>query len=54
MRAPPEVVLVLPLGGAIETPQNNVMLCVVSRVPDRYVLEQTSVCTKDLVHLGPH
>ena len=37
-----------------EAPQYQVVVCVVLRVPDRYVLEQTTVFAQDAVSLGVH
>ena len=36
------------LGGSVETPQNHVMVCVVSEFPDEDVMEQAAVCTKNV------
>ena len=35
--------------GSAEAPQDQVVVCVVSLVPDRYVLEQTIVYAQDVV-----
>ena len=37
-----------------EAPQDQVVVCVVPYVPDRYVLEHTAVCAQDLVGPGAH
>ena len=47
--APPELALVLPPEGGVETPQNHVMVCVMSRFPDGNILDQTAVCSENLV-----
>ena len=38
--------------GSAEETQNQVMVCVVQCIPDRYVLEQTAVCAQDVVSTG--
>ena len=37
-----------------KAPQYQVIICVVPCVPDRYVLEQTTVCAQDVVGPGEH
>ena len=53
-RVIPKVALVLPQGHNAEAPQDQVVVGVVTGVPDVYILEHTTVCTKDVVHTGPH
>ena len=38
----------------MEAPQKQVVVCVVSRVLDQYVLEQTTVSVQDVVGTGEH
>ena len=40
--------------GSMEVSQDQVVVCVVTCVPDRYILEQTTVCAQDMVSLGAH
>ena len=47
--AQPEVALLLPLDHATKAPEDLVMVCVVSRVPEGFILEQTAVRHKDVV-----
>ena len=47
--ARPEVALMLPLDHATKAPQDQVMVCFVSRVPEGCILEQTAVRPKDVV-----
>ena len=53
-RVRPKVTFVLPLGNAAEAPKDQVIVCVVPGVLYGHILEQTAVCTKNLVRLGPH
>ena len=47
--AQPDVPLMLPLVHVTKAPQYQVMVCVVSGVPEGYILEQTAVHPKDVV-----
>ena len=40
--------------GSREAPQNQVMVRVVLRVPDRHIMEQTTKCAQDVVGTGSH
>ena len=40
--------------GSTDSPQDHVVVCVVSHVPDRYVLEQMTVCVHDVAGPGAH
>ena len=40
--------------GSIEEPQEQVVVCVVTCILERYVLEQTTVCAQDVVGPGAH
>ena len=51
--AQPEVVLVLPQGHTTESPQDHVMVGVVTGVPDGHILKHTAVYPKDVVYPGP-
>ena len=42
----------LPQGFTTEAPQDQVIILVVPGVPDGNILEQTTVCTNDVLHLG--
>ena len=42
------------LGGVVEAPHDNITVHVVPRVLYGYVLEQTTVFTESVIHLGPH
>ena len=53
-RAQPKVYLMLPLGYSMEASHDQVMVCVVTGILDRNILEQTSVHPKDVVRLGTH
>ena len=44
----------LPLGCVVEAPQYQVVVYIVSGVPDSKILEQTVVHSKDIVCPGPH
>ena len=50
----PEILRVRGRCGAMETTQDQVMVCVVSCVLDHHVLEQTEVCNQDVVGPGAH
>ena len=47
--ARPEVVLMIPLDHDTKAPQDQVMVCVVPRVPEGCILEQTAVYPKDVI-----
>ena len=53
-RARTKVALVLPQGHAAEASLEQVVVSVVPGVSEIYTLEQTMVCPKDVVCLGPH
>ena len=38
----------------MEATQNQILECVVPCIPDRHVLEQTTICAHDLVGTGAH
>ena len=44
----------LPQDHAAEAPKEQVVVQVMPGVPEGEILEQTAVCTKDVVRLGPH
>ena len=44
----------LPQGRAVEAPQYHVVFDVVHGVLDGHIMEQATVCTKDLFRPGPH
>ena len=44
----------LPQGHAVEAPQGHVVFDVVPGVLDGHIMEQATVCTKDLFCPGPH
>ena len=44
----------LHLGGGLKAPQYHVVICVVPKVPDEYITEQTVVYPEDVVHPGLH
>ena len=48
----PKVLQVLGRRGSTEATQNQVMVCVVTYVPDQHVLEKTKVFYQDLVNPG--
>ena len=53
-RAQPNVVFVLLLGHITDAPQYHVAVGDVPGFLDAHVLEQTSACSKDVVHTGFH
>ena len=50
----PEVMLVFPRGGDMQTPQYHVVVGVVPRVPDSHVLKYLSIGPQNIVHPVPH
>ena len=44
----------LRLGGAMEEPQDHILVCVVSEFLEEYVLEQTAVCPDNVNCPGQH
>ena len=44
----------LRLGGAMEAPQDHIMVCVVPGFPEGYVPEQTAVCPENIIFPGQH
>ena len=49
---PTKVALMLRLGGAIESPQDHILVRVVIGFPEGYVPEQTAVCPENLICTG--